>query len=126
MKHIHSKTAKVCSCVKKYAKQNRALSKKLDREAKKRKPLKIESVSHLRDILQANEGNGYLDFALVLGGGGMFSRKEMMYDSESKKFLINNCIDDSEQDLTEKQLQNKKYTNIGEAITKGSFYQIIY
>jgi hypothetical protein len=91
----------------------------------KPKSKKIKSVDELRDILMDNEDEGYLDFAISLNGGA-FSRKEIMYNAISGKFLINNCIDDTEQDLSAKQLMNPKLTNIGEAITKGAFYQLIY
>lgn len=51
----------------------------------------------------------------------MFSRKYIYYNPEGKKkpvFNITNCIDDSEQNLTEKQLMDDKYTHIGVAIAK--------
>lgn len=101
----------------------------------KKKPIQIKSLEQLKDILLVNyheeEGlmGDYLDFALVLNGG-CFSRKEIaVYRTPKTKqlrFDIRNCIDDSRQSLSEKQIMDSRYTNIGEAIIKGSFYHLIY
>lgn len=90
----------------------------------KSKYKKIKDIKQLKAILTKHgTDDGYMDFFISFG---LFrSSKEMMYEKETGLFLINNCIDDTEQDLTEKQLSNKKYTNIGEAIKKGAFYQVI-
>jgi uncharacterized protein YaaR (DUF327 family) len=56
----------------------------------------------------------------MLGGGTIFSRKDIQYDQKSKKYRIINWIDDTEQNLTEKQLMSKNLTNIGEALNKNS------
>jgi len=94
----------------------------MKKEYNKDKYLKIKSIKHLISRL---DNEGYNEFVIVLGGGGVVSRKEMMYDPADKMFLINNCIDDSEQDLTEKQLLNKNYTNIGVAIKRGAFFEVL-
>jgi hypothetical protein len=45
------------------------------------------------------------------------------YLRSSKRFFIINFIDDTEQELTEAQLMNKGYTNIGYAMTKGALFK---
>lgn len=84
---------------------------------------KIRTVAELRE---ACNDFSYTDFFIALGG--IRSSKEIMLSSSRKNsiFLINNCIDDSEQDLNEKQIMDARYTNIGEAMKKGNFYQVIY
>lgn len=55
--------------------------------------------------------------------GGVVSRKVIQWDEDANKFWILNCIDDTEQCLTEKQIINDKYSLIGEAIMKKAFYK---
>jgi len=55
--------------------------------------------------------------------GGVVSRKLIQWDEEEKTFWVLNCIDDTEQTLTEKQMMDKEYTLIGEAIRKKAFYK---
>jgi hypothetical protein len=53
--------------------------------------------------------------------GKVFSRKTIWYYPKDKKpFEIWNHIDDTEQKLTEKQLMNKEWTNIGLALRRHS------
>lgn len=84
---------------------------------------KYKKIKTVEALYKATNEESFTDFVIALGGGAMVSRKEIM--REGKKFLINNCIDDTEQDLTEKQLMNEKITNIGVAMKKGAFYQLI-
>jgi hypothetical protein len=51
---------------------------------------------------------------------GVKSSKSIIYDSDSKKFEINNEIDSTNQVLTEKELFTK--SNIGIAIERNSLY----
>ena len=77
----------------------------------------VKSLKDLKELLKA----GYYEYRIALGGtaGLIYSGKNIYYEPKLKKcFFINNCIDDSEQELTEKQLMNKKYTNIGDALKK--------
>lgn len=91
---------------------------------KKNKYFKIADLRDLRAVLN-NGGAGYMDFVISLAGGLCVSRKEMMMSKDKKIFYINNCIDDTEQELTARQLFNPRYTNIGEAIKKGAFFQVL-
>ncbi len=83
----------------------------------------IKTIAQLKKILKKHGNASYLDFAITLNGGG-FSRKEIMLGNDNL-FYINNCIDDIEQELTDKELMDKECTNIGTAIKLGAFYQII-
>ena len=51
------------------------------------------------------------------------SSKWIVWDDIEKKFYIHNLIDDTEQVLTEKQLMDKSWTNIGYAMTQGALYK---
>lgn len=77
----------------------------------------IESLEQLKV-----EAEDFAEFLIQLKGG-LVSRKVIRWDEDDKKFWILNCIDDTEQCLTEKQIINHKYTLIGEAIIKKAFYK---
>ena len=55
--------------------------------------------------------------------GYLRSNKRIIWEKDVKKFFIINCIDDSFQELTETQLMDKRYTNIGYAISKGALFK---
>ncbi len=61
---------------------------------------------------------GYNEYRIILSGGLMFSRKDITFNEKLKKFKIINHIDDSEQFLTEKELLDNSFTNIGQALKK--------
>ena len=77
----------------------------------------IESLEQLKV-----EAEDFAEFLIQLKGG-LVSRKVIRWDEDDKKFWILNCIDDTEQCLTEKQIINKEHTLIGEAIEKKAFYK---
>jgi len=77
---------------------------------------KITSVDMLKEISMDNSIECFIEL-----NGGFRSNKEISYNSNEKLFYIINNIDDSEQELNEEQLFTE--SNIGEAITKGSFWQ---
>jgi hypothetical protein len=54
--------------------------------------------------------------------GGFFSTKTIEWNPDLGEFSILNHIDDSEQDLSEKRIMQKKYTLIGFAITKRALW----
>jgi hypothetical protein len=76
---------------------------------------KIKSIAELKKL--AN--NKIIEVSILLNGG-LKSTKSIMFWKKTGKFMIENYIDNSPQSLTEKQLSDKKYTNIGEAIKKGA------
>ena len=61
---------------------------------------------------------GHYDYALLLSGGLVISRKHIQYLPKTKKFNIINHIDNTKQLLTKAQLMNPKITNIGKAMAK--------
>lgn len=79
-------------------------------------PTKVNSIEHLKEILSNGESQ---EFVIKLNLC-LRSRKHISFDGE--KFYVFNYIDDSEQELTEAQIMDENYTNIGNAITRGSFY----
>lgn len=82
-------------------------------------PLQIRTIEQLKE--ESREG---ADFFIVLGNSGvMRSSKRIEWDEEEKRFFIFNLIDDTEQVLTEEQLMDRGYTNIGYAMTKGALYK---
>ena len=56
----------------------------------------------------------------ILLNGGLRSSKYISYNPDGNKFYVFNYIDDSEQELTESQLLDSEYSNIGEAMEKGA------
>ena len=76
---------------------------------------KIKSVDHLKEVLSKDEEGK--DFILQLNFG-LRSSKRMTWDGE--KFWILHYIDDTQEELTPKQLM--KHTNIYEGIKKGAFW----
>ena len=62
------------------------------------------------------------DFFILLRGY-LRSSKRIIWDEGDKHFFIFNYIDDTEQVLTEAQLMDREYTNIGYAMTKGALFK---
>ena len=81
---------------------------------------KIKSINELKKI----SSKDYTDFCI--SNGLMKSSKNIKYDKKTKIFNILNEINDTEQNLTEKELNDKSLTNIGTAIKNGCFFQYIY
>lgn len=76
--------------------------------------IQVKSISQLNDILSDKKVH---EFRTILNGG-MFSRKDM--NKKRGYYHITNHIDDSKQKLTEEQLTDLEYTNIGMSIKKGA------
>ncbi|MFC1895647.1 hypothetical protein ACFL0Q_03150 [Thermodesulfobacteriota bacterium] len=51
------------------------------------------------------------------------SSKWIVWDDIEKLFHIHNFIDETEQELTDKQLMDKTWTNIGDAMIKGALFK---
>ena len=77
----------------------------------------VKSVEQLKEMIE----NAVHDYFIQLEFGAR-SSKMIDYNPTTKKFEIINEIDYSKQKLTEKNLFNRKYTNIGYAITVGALY----
>jgi len=84
--------------------------------ARETKDKRIRTIERLKEL--AMDENG-LDCFILLNGG-LRSSKHIRYFSDDNIFYVLNLIDDSEQELTESQILDKAYTNIGEAMEKGA------
>lgn len=80
----------------------------------------IRCLENIQDL----SGQGLNNYALLLNGG-CFSRKTITYNPKTKKYKIINHIDNSTQYLTEKDILNKKITNIAEGIEKRALIALI-
>jgi len=78
------------------------------------KDRRIRTVEQLKELAK----NGMDCFVLL--NGGLRSSKYIRYNPDSNSFYVLNLIDDSEQELTEKQILDNEDTSIGEAIKKGA------
>lgn len=78
---------------------------------------KVTTTEQLREMI----AQGVHDFFIQLNFGGR-SSKFMDYSPKDKRYLITNEIDGSKQRLNEKNLFNRRWTNVGYAIQQGSFF----
>lgn len=77
----------------------------------------VKSLSDLKQKIY----DGAHDFYIQLNYG-LRSSKYLDYSPVTKKFYVTNEIDDTEQELTEQQLMDRTYTNIGYALQHGALY----
>ena len=77
---------------------------------------KIESINALKTLA----ADRTVDCFIALNGNCR-SSKDIHYDTECEVFTVYNCIDGSEQVLTEAELGTE--SNILEAVTKGALYK---
>ena len=78
------------------------------------KDMRIKTITQLKELAK----NGLECFILL--NGGLRSSKYIRYYPDDNSFYVLNLIDDSEQELTEAQILDSKYTNIGQAMEKGA------
>lgn len=78
---------------------------------------KVTSTEQLREMI----AQGVHDFFILLNGNAR-SSKYMDYSPKNKKYFIVNEIDQTNQTLNEKNLFNRRHTNIGYAIEQGAFF----
>ena len=83
-----------------------------------RKP--ITSIEQLRKITNDNRTH---TFAILLGDDGFVYSKKIIYRKKDI-YYIENCIDESTQELHEDDLMDNNLTHIGEAIIKNSFIML--
>lgn len=76
---------------------------------------KVNSLSELKQFIS----NGIHDYFIQLNFG---LRSSKSIDYNDGKFYVQNCIDDTEQELTEEQMMDRDFTNIGYAIKQGAFF----
>jgi hypothetical protein len=75
----------------------------------------IITIEQLKELAKADNG---MDCYILLNGG-LKSYKHIRYYPGDNSFWVLNFIDSSEQELTESQILDSGYTNIGEAMEKG-------
>ena len=80
----------------------------------KTKDKRIRTIEQLKEL--AKDG---LECFILLNGG-LRSSKHIRYYPDDNSFYVLNLIDDSEQELTESQILDSAYSNIGEAMKKGA------
>ena len=83
------------------------------------KATQVKSLQHLKEILSDRDGDTREFFILL--NGGLRSSKLMSWDGENTFYIVNE-IDDTEQELSEAQLMDRTYTNIGYALEKGALF----
>jgi len=88
---------------------------------KKTKNQFVPNISVLKALIK----EGHNNYALILGGGIAHSKKTIMYNEKTKRFIIWNHIDETDQSLTAKQLMDPQITNIGKAMPLNSLICII-
>lgn len=79
---------------------------------------KITSMEELKEVLEIE---GEVIEGYILLNGGIRSSKSMCNLGDNKYSIINE-VDDSEQFLSFEELNDNTKTNIGLAVTEGSFY----
>lgn len=82
-------------------------------------PKRITSMVQLKKEAQ---GDDDAEFFILLRGY-LRSSKRIVWEEGEKKFFIINFIDETEQVLTEAQLMDSTYTNIGYAMKKGALFK---
>ena len=82
--------------------------------------LRIKDKTHLKKLCKSKT----TEFFILLNFG-VRSVKWIRYNIQTKKFDITNLIDNTYQNLTAKELDDKGLTNIGRAIKKGALYTVV-
>jgi hypothetical protein len=80
------------------------------------KDRKIKTIEQLKELAQRESG---LDCFIFLNGC-LRSSKYVEYYPDDNSFYVLNFIDSSEHELTESQILDSAFTNIGEAMKKGA------
>ena len=78
---------------------------------------KVTSVDHLFKLV----AEGHTDYFIQLNFGAR-SSKYITHGEKEGTLEIENLIDDSRQTLTAKEIMDESFTNIGKAISYGSFW----
>jgi len=79
-------------------------------------------ITSLEELKREAQGEQDAEFFILLNFY-LRSSKRIIWNEEDKRFFILNYIDGTEQVLTEAQLMDKGYTNIGYAMTKGALFK---
>ena len=79
------------------------------------KDKRVRTIEQLKELAKDDGLDCY-----ILLNGNLRSSKHIRYYPDDNSFYVLNLIDDSEQELTESQILDGAYSNIGEAMKKGS------
>ena len=79
-------------------------------------------ITSLEQLKKEARGEQNAEFFILLNGY-LRSSKRIVWDEEEGRFFIINFIDNTEQELTEAQLMDKGFTNIGLAMTRGALFK---
>jgi hypothetical protein len=79
-------------------------------------------ITSLEELKMEAQGEQDVEFFILLNCN-LRSSKRIVWDEEDKRFYIFNYLDDTEQALTEAQLLDREYTNIGYAMTRGALFK---
>ena len=80
-------------------------------------PVRITTLERLQK--EAKEGAGFF----ILLKHNLRSSKWIVWNDYNRVFFITNFMDGSEQKLTEQQIMDRQYTNIGFAMTRGALFK---
>jgi hypothetical protein len=78
---------------------------------------RVRSLAHLKKLSAVGA-----EFCILLRFG-LVSYKHIRWDEKRKMFRVVNRIDGMRESLTEKQLMNRSYTNIGYALKRGALFR---
>ena len=92
---------------------------KIGTRSKKMKS-KAVRINSLRGLKKKSEGGA--EFFILLRHN-LRSSKWIVWDEEEGFFYVSNFIDETKQRLTEEQMMDRGYTNIGYAMTKGALFK---
>jgi len=81
-----------------------------------------KQITNMEQLKKEARGQQDVEFFILLRGY-LRSSKRIVWEEDEKKFFIINFIDDSEQELTEAQIMDAGYTNIGYAMAKGALFK---
>ena len=79
-------------------------------------------ITSLDELKREAQGEQDVEFFILLNCN-LRTSKRIDWDEEDKRLYIFNYLDDTEQELTEAQLMNREYTNIGYAMTRGALFK---
>ena len=77
-------------------------------------------INSLEELKKESEGGA--EFFILLRHN-LRSSKWVVWDEEERLFYVTNFIDETEQRVTEEQMMDRGYTNIGYAMTKGALFK---
>lgn len=78
----------------------------------------VRCLENIQDL----SGQKLYSYALVLGGGGIFTRKTIKYDPKARRYYVTNRLDNTKEVLTKNALLK---SNIGKGMIKRALIAVI-